>query len=121
MQALKKGDREGYLAQEKLIRENAGLPPYGRLAAVIIAGSDAAETERFVRLVARAAPTGEGVVILGPATAPIHIVRGRFRWRFLVKAPREVNIQAFLRQWLTDIKPKGSIHLGIDVDPYNFL
>ncbi len=51
------------------------------LAAVIIAGSDAAETERFVRLVARAAPNGEGVVILGPATAPIHIVRGRFRSR----------------------------------------
>jgi primosomal protein N' (replication factor Y) len=121
MQALKNGDREVYLAQEKLIRENAGLPPYGRLAAVIIAGSDAAETERFVRLVARAAPTGEGVAILGPATAPIHIVRGRFRWRFLVKAPREVNIQAFLREWLKDIKPKGSIHLGIDVDPYNFL
>jgi primosomal protein N' (replication factor Y) len=121
MQALKRGDREGYLAQEKLIRENVGLPPYGRLAAVIIAGSDAAETERFVRLVARAAPMGEAVTILGPATAPIHIVRGRYRWRFLIKAPREVNIQAFLRQWLKDIKPKGSIHLSIDVDPYNFL
>ncbi len=56
MQALKDGDRDGYLAQEKLIRENAGLPPYGRLAAVIVSGSDAAETERFARLVARAAP-----------------------------------------------------------------
>ena len=121
MQALKKGDRESYLEQEKSIRENASLPPYGRLAAVIISGPDAAETERFVRLVARAAPTGEAVTILGPAPAPIHIVRGKYRWRFLVKAPREVNIQAFLHEWLKDIKPKGSLHLAIDVDPYNFL
>ena len=121
MQALKHADREGYLTQEKAIRENAGLPPYGRLAAVIVSGPDSTETERFVRLVARAAPSGEAVHILGPAPAPIHIVRGRYRWRFLVKAPREVNIQAFLREWLKDMKPKGSIHLDIDVDPYNFL
>ena len=121
MQALKKGDREGYLAQEKAIRENASLPPYGRLAAVIISGPDANETERFLRQVARAAPVGEAVTILGPAPAPIHVVRGRYRWRLLVKAPREVNIQAFLREWLKDIKPKGSVHLNIDIDPYNFL
>jgi primosomal protein N' (replication factor Y) (superfamily II helicase) len=121
MRALHKGDRESYLAQEKTIRENANLPPYGRLAAVIVSGPDAAETERFVRLVARAAPAGEAIIILGPAPAPIHIVRGRYRWRLLVKAEREVNIQAFLRQWLKDIKPKGSTHLNIDVDPYNFL
>jgi primosomal protein N' (replication factor Y) (superfamily II helicase) len=121
MQALKHGDREGYLAQEKTIRENASLPPYGRLAAVIVSGPDAAEAERFVRLVARAAPTGEAVTILGPAPAPIHIVRGRYRWRLLVKAPRDVNIQAFLRTWLKDIKPKGALRLDIDVDPYNFL
>ncbi len=121
MQALKHGDREGYLAQEKLIRENVGLPPYGRLAAVIISGSDPAETERFVRQIASVAPTGEAVAVLGPAQAPIHIVRGRHRWRFLVKAPREVNIQAFIRQWLKDVKPRGSLQLHIDVDPYNFL
>ncbi len=121
MQALKLGDREGYLAQEKLIRDNAGLPPYGRLASVIVSGADAAEAERFVREVARLAPFGEGVTILGPAQAPIHVVRGRFRWRFLVKAPREVNIQAYLREWLRNVKPKGSVQLNVDVDPYNFL
>jgi len=121
MQALKNGDRDSYLAQEKAIRENAELPPYGRLAAVIISGADAAETERFVRHVARATPSGEAVTILGPAPAPIHIVRGRHRWRLLVKAPREVNIQAYLRAWLKDMKPKGSVRLNVDIDPYNFL
>jgi primosomal protein N' (replication factor Y) (superfamily II helicase) len=121
MQALKKGDREGYLSQEKLIRENVGLPPYGRLASVIVSGADAGDTERFARGLARMAPFGEGVTLLGPAQAPIYIVRGRYRWRFLVKAPREVNIQAYLREWLREVKPKGSVQVTVDVDPYNFL
>ncbi|MFT3988285.1 primosomal protein N' [Aestuariivirga sp.] len=121
MRALKNGDRDGYLAQERAIRESAGLPPYGRLAAVILSGTDAAETERVTRDVARLVPLGDGVTVLGPAPAPIAIVRGRHRWRFLVKAGRDVNIQAFLQQWLKDVKPKGALSLQVDVDPYNFL
>lgn len=121
MQALKKGDRDSYLDQEKVIRENAGLPPYGRLAAIIISGTDAHETERFARNIGLIAPLAEGVTVLGPAQAPISIVRGRHRIRFLVKAAREVNIQGFLRLWLKDVKPKGSLALQVDVDPYNFL
>ncbi len=66
-------------------------------------------------------PLADGVTVLGPAAAPISVVRGRHRWRFLVKAKREVNIQAFLREWLKDVKPKGSLALQVDVDPYNFL
>ncbi len=121
MQALKKGDRDSYLDQEKLIREEAGLPPYGRLAALIISGNDALETERFARNLGLVAPLADGITVLGPAAAPIAMVRGRHRWRFLVKAKREVNIQGFLRLWLTGVKPKGSLSLQIDVDPYNFL
>ena len=121
MQALKKGDRDSYLNQEKAIRENAGLPPYGRLAAIIISGTDAAETERFARNLGLIAPLADGITVLGPAAAPIAMVRGRHRWRFLVKARREVNVQAFLRLWLKDVKPKGSLALQVDVDPYNFL
>jgi primosomal protein N' (replication factor Y) len=121
MQALKRGDRDSYLDQEKRIRETAGLPPYGRLAALIISGAEAHETERFARHLGLLAPSAEGVSVLGPAPAPIAIVRGRHRWRLLVKAKREVNIQAFLRQWLKDVKAKGAVSLQIDVDPYNFL
>ena len=121
MQALKKGDRDSYLNQEKAIRENAGLPPYGRLAAIIISGNDAAETERFARSLSLIAPLADGITVLGPAVAPIAMVRGRHRWRFLVKTGRDVNLQAFLRLWLKDVKPKGSLALQVDVDPYNFL
>jgi primosomal protein N' (replication factor Y) (superfamily II helicase) len=121
MRALTSGDRDAYFNQEKLIRENAALPPYGRLAALIISGTDALETERFAKSLAKVEPAGEGVNILGPAPAPISIVRGRYRWRYLVKANRDVNIQNFLRLWLKDVKPKGSLNLQVDVDPYNFL
>ena len=121
MQALLKGDRDAYLGTEKIIRENAGLPPHGRLAALVISGMDAAETERFARFIAGSAPLAEGITVLGPAPAPIAMVRGRTRWRLLVKAKRDVNIQGFLREWLHDVKPKGSLSLNIDVDPYNFL
>ena len=121
MQALKKGDRDSYLNQEKAIRENAGLPPYGRLAALVISGTEASEVERFARNLGLIAPLADGITVLGPAQAPIAMVRGRHRWRFLVKANREVNVQAFLRLWLKDVKPKGSLALQVDVDPYNFL
>jgi len=121
MKALVKGDRDAYLEGEKRIREMAGLPPHGRLAGVVISGKDSSETQRFARDVALKAPIAEGVQVLGPAPAPIAMVRGRHRYRLLVKAGREVNLQAFLAAWLSDVKPKGSLSLQLDVDPYNFL
>jgi primosomal protein N' (replication factor Y) (superfamily II helicase) len=121
MRALISSDRDSYLETEKKIRENAGLPPHGRLAALIVSGADAAETERFAKQLAHAAPLAEGLNVLGPAPAPIAMVRGRHRWRLLVKAQRDVNVQSFLREWLRDVKPKGSLKLQVDVDPYNFL
>jgi len=121
MKALARGDRETYLNGEKHIREMAGLPPAGRLAGLVISGKDANETQRFARDVALAAPPAEGIQVLGPAPAPIAMVRGRHRIRLLVKARRDVNLQAFLGAWLKDVKPRGSLALQLDVDPYNFL
>ncbi len=121
MRALVSGDRDAYYNQEKHIRGNTNLPPYGRLAGIIISGTDALETERFAKSLLKVEPTGQDVTVLGPAPAPISIVRGRYRWRYLVKAKRDVNIQNFLRLWLKDVKPKGSLSLQVDVDPYNFL
>jgi primosomal protein N' (replication factor Y) len=121
MAALARGDREGFLASEKRIREMARLPPYGRLASLILSGNDGAETERFAKSLARLIPEAKDVEVLGPAPAPIALIRGRHRWRYLVKAKRDVDIQAFLRQWIGEVKPRGSLRLDVDVDPYNFL
>jgi primosomal protein N' (replication factor Y) (superfamily II helicase) len=121
MQALVKGDRDGFLDQEKRLREEANLPPYGRLAALVISGRDATETERFTRAIAARAPEGEGIEVLGPAPAPLHLIRGSHRWRFLVRARRDVNVQAFITRWLAGIKASGSLRIAIDIDPYSFL
>ncbi|MFL5259718.1 MAG: primosomal protein N', partial [Hyphomicrobiales bacterium] len=71
--ALAAGDRDGFIAQEKRVREAGELPPYGRLVAIIISGRDAHETERFARGMAKERPTGEGIHVLGPAPAPLHL------------------------------------------------
>ncbi|GFO81642.1 MAG: hypothetical protein A49_12690 [Methyloceanibacter sp.] len=71
---------------------------------------------------ARAAPPADTVQVLGPAEAPLAVIRGRYRYRLLVKAPREADIQAYLRLWMENVpKARGSLRLSIDIDPYNFL
>lgn len=121
MQALAHADRDGFLAAEATEREAAGMPPFGRLAAVIIAGSSEAEVDSLTRDLARSAPHMDGVSILGPAPAPLAILRGRHRRRFLVKCRRDVAPQAVLRRWLQGKGRKGDPAIHIDIDPYSFL
>jgi primosomal protein N' (replication factor Y) len=122
MQAILSGDREEFLAREIEMRQRGMLPPFGRLAALIISARDKTLAERYAREVARRAPGSERISVLGPAEAPIFVVRGRHRWRLLVKAPRESDIQAYLRDWLSVVpEPKGDLRLSVDVDPYSFL
>ena len=121
MAALHRGDMESFIAQEKSLRERALLPPYGQLAGVIVSGAEAAETEHMARQVARIAPLADDVELLGPAPAPLAVIKGRHRWRLLVRTRRNVNIQGFVRRWLQDLKPAGSLRVDVDIDPYQFL
>jgi primosomal protein N' (replication factor Y) len=121
MQALAAGDRDGFLAAEANARRAAGLPPFGRLAALIVSAGDPDSADFAARALARAAPQLPGVQVLGPAPAPLTILRGRHRRRFLVKAERRVNLQAVLRDWLGRVRIAGSARLQVDVDPYSFL
>ncbi|MFN3521041.1 MAG: primosomal protein N' [Phenylobacterium sp.] len=121
MQALQAQDRDAFLQAEMAERELAGLPPFGRLGAVIVSGEDAAGLEAFVQTMAKAAPNTEGVEVYGPADAPLALVRGRRRKRFLVRADRTVDLSAYLAAWRARVKPPASIRVAIDVDPYSFL
>ncbi len=121
MQALKAQDRDAFVAAEMAERELAGLPPFGRLAAVIASGPDAAQLEVFVRGMAEVAPNTEGVAVYGPADAPLALVRGRRRKRFLVRADRTVDLSAYMAAWRARVRPKGQIRVAIDIDPYSFL
>ena len=121
MQALVAQDRDAFVAAEMAERELAGLPPFGRLAAVIAAGPDAAQLEAFVRLMAEAAPNTPGVEVYGPADAPLGLIRGRRRKRFLVRADRNVDLSAYMAAWRARVRPPGAIRLTLDIDPYSFL
>lgn len=121
MQALKAQDREAFVAAEMAEREMAGLPPFGRLAAVIVSDVDPVRLEAFCRAMAEAAPNTPGVEVYGPADAPLGLVRGRRRKRFLVRADRGVDLSAYMAAWRARVKPPGSVRLAIDIDPYSFL
>ena len=122
MRALIAADREAFYDAEIEARERSAYPPFGRLASLVVSGEDKHDTQSFARALARAAPLDEAVRILGPAEAPLALIRGRHRLRLLIKAPRGYDLSAYLRDWLSaGPKPKGSIKLDIDVDPQSFL
>ena len=121
MEALVAGDRDSFLAAESHDREALGLPPFGRLAALIISGVKQGDVERTAQHLARCAPVTENVTVLGPAPAPFALLRGRHRHRLLVKSARNINLQAYLTTWLSQIAPPSSVRVAVDIDPYNFL
>lgn len=121
MQALAAQDRDAFVAAEMAERELAGLPPFGRLGAVIVSSENPQALEAFVQAMAASAPNAEGVEVYGPADAPLALIRGRRRKRFLVRADRNVDISAYLAAWRARVKPPGAVRVAIDVDPYSFL
>jgi primosomal protein N' (replication factor Y) len=121
MKALAAGDRDRFLEAEAAARRHAGLPPFGRLAALIVSAGDPETAAFTARALSRAAPQLPGVTVLGPAPAPLAVLRGRHRRRFLLKAGRDVRLQAILRDWLSRVRTAGSARIQIDIDPYSFL
>ncbi|MBS0332839.1 MAG: primosomal protein N', partial [Proteobacteria bacterium] len=121
MQALAAQDRDAFVEAEMAERELAGLPPFGRLAAAVVSGLDPGQLDAFVQAMAQAAPNSDGVEVYGPADAPLGLVRGRRRKRFLVRADRTVDLSAYMAAWRARVKPPASVRLAIDIDPYSFL
>jgi primosomal protein N' (replication factor Y) len=121
MQALAAGDRDGFIATEMDLRQVSGLPPFGRLAAVILSGPDGPALESFAQQMAAVAPNTTGVDIFGPAEAPLSLIRGRRRKRFLVRSERTIDLSAYMAAWRARVRPPGAIRVTIDIDPYSFL
>jgi primosomal protein N' (replication factor Y) (superfamily II helicase) len=120
--ALISGDAERFYAEETRVREMAGLPPFGRLASLIVSAAEREAAEAHARAMALVAEPPPGVTVLGPAEAPLALIRGRYRFRLLVKTEREVDLQAYLRGWMArSPKIRGNTRVSIDVDPQSFL
>ena len=123
MRAILGGDEEGFLRAEAAMRRAAGMPPWGRLAGIILSGPDLAQAMAFGdRLARHADPLARiGADVFGPAPAPIARVRGQHRVRLLVRAARGAPLQAALTEWLAGVKQPARLKLAVDIDPQSFL
>jgi primosomal protein N' (replication factor Y) len=122
MKALVACDREAFYESEIASRERTGYPPFGRLASLIISAGDRPTAEGFARKLVAAAPRDERVQLLGPAEAPLAVIKGRYRFRLLLKSARNFDLSEYLRAWLAaGPKTKGNLKLEVDVDPQSFL
>jgi primosomal protein N' (replication factor Y) len=119
--ALVSGDAAGFYAAETDARREAAMPPFGRLAAIVVSAEDAGEAEAVARRVGHAAPEVEGMAVFGPAPAPLAMLRGRHRQRLLVHAQRSLDVQDVIRDWLAGVEWSAKVRVSVDVDPYSFL
>src|SRR3954470_2988547 len=119
--ALVSGDAPGFYAAETEARREAAMPPFGRLAAIVISAEDSGEAETVARRIGQAAPNVEGMAVFGPAPAPLAMLRGRHRQRLLVHARRTLDVQDVIRDWLAAVEWSAKVRVSVDVDPYSFL
>jgi primosomal protein N' (replication factor Y) len=122
IRAILAGDEEGFWRAEAAEREAAGVPPYGRMAGIILSGPDVATVFDAANTLARnTAPLARiGAQVYGPAPAPIARIRGRHRVRLLVKAGKGVALQGAISQWIAPLRLKGDLRLAVDIDPQSF-
>lgn len=118
--ALGNGDGERFLNLEIAARKTAEMPPYSRLAILWISGRDKFKVQKAAQALAKIMPTENGVEILGPAPAPIFMLRKNYRFHFLIKTAKNIDIQGVIRDWLARIKLPASLNIRTDIDPYSF-
>ncbi|MBA3898454.1 MAG: primosomal protein N', partial [Sphingomonadaceae bacterium] len=121
IRALVSGDSEAFYAAETEARREAGAPPFGRLAAIIVSSEDLPEAQTAAQAIARAAPQVDGMAVYGPAPAPLAMLRGRHRLRLLVHARRALDVQDVIRDWLGRLAWPRGVRVAVDVDPYSFV
>jgi len=121
MQALIAGDFANFMTCEAAVRRPGHWPPFGRLAAIIVSSEHERDADQIAGALARAAPRGAGIDVLGPAPAPLALLRGRHRRRLLLKTTRDIAVQKLLRDWLADVPVPHSARVDIDIDPVSFM
>ena len=121
IQALISGDIAAFMEAEAEGRRPGHWPPFGRLAALIVSGEDMAETDKVASELGRRAPHAPGIEVLGPAPAPLAMLRGRHRRRLLLRTRKDIAVQPVLRNWLSEVAISRNVRVDIDVDPVSFL
>ncbi len=120
LNAIKNGDAQEFYAIEKQTRKLLKMPPFGKLASIIVSGIRQNEVEKIAIMLGKAAFNDGKISTLGPAPAPIYMLRGKYRYRLLLKTAKNIKIQDVLRQWLMRVKIPASVRVEVDIDPYSF-
>ena len=121
MEALVSGDADAFTAAETDARREAGAPPFGRYAAIVVSSEDQSAAHDIAKLVGRTTPRVEGMEVYGPAPAPLAMLRGRHRYRLLIHARRGLDVQDVIRAWLGGLDWPSKVRVIVDVDPYSFV
>lgn len=119
--ALAAGDRDAFYSAETEARRDAGAPPFGRWAAIIVSSETEAEAREAARAIGGSRPNVQDVMILGPAPAPMALLRGRYRYRLLINARRSAEVQRIIREWLDPLRLPPGVRVAVDIDPYSFV
>lgn len=121
LQALIHNDRNRFLDLEKQSRKILRMPPFGKLAAIIVSGTNQDITEKTAILLGQNAPNNDYISTLGPAPAPIYMLRNKYRYRLLLKTAKNIKIQAVIKEWLRRVQAPANVRIEVDIDPYSFM
>lgn len=121
LDAVIKHDREAFIDIEKSSRLMLKMPPYGKLAAIIISSTNNELAETTAYLLGKCAPKTDNIQTFGPAPAPLSLLRGKYRYRLLIKTTKNINIQEVIKKWMSMVKIKSNVRVDIDINPYSFM
>jgi primosomal protein N' (replication factor Y) len=121
LQAVIEHNRDKFITLEKQSRKMLKMPPYGKLAAVIVSSPNQQAAEAAAYYLGKCAPNTELIETLGPAPAPMALLRGRYRYRLLMKTAKSINIQEVMKKWLKMVKVKSNVRIDVDINPYSFM
>ena len=121
IQSITNNQKEDFYNTELAIRKSAGMPPFSRLASIIVSSSDKALLLDYVRRLDELKNTPKNIDVFGPIEAPLSKLRKKYRMRFLIRSPKNSHIQFYIERWLNTLKINPKIRVVVDVDPYNFL
>lgn len=121
LKAILNHDSEEFTLIEKKNRKILNMPPFGKLAAVIVSGDNQNKTEKIAYMLGKTAPNTEHISTLGPAPAPLFMIRGKYRYRLLLKTDKNINIQDIIKKWLSMVEIPASVRIKVDINPYSFM
>ena len=121
IQALASDDPDAFLQAERQAREELSMPPFGRMAAVVVSSRDNAHAQETAFMLGKTAPYGKNIHVYGPAPAPLALLRGKYRYRLLLQTGLDAPpVQNLLSAWLKSVKTPNDVQIKADVDPYSF-